>query len=154
MEERTRLIRQLDKARAMIRAAMVGVDTKIVIYPAWTVKHVLAHIAAWEDVSVASLRVFAKGEEPAPAALRDIEGYNAQIAATCGALSYDHVAKEWELARDQLKSVLNEMPAEKFTQRLLFPWGPIGTIGHIIGILADHEEEHAEDIQKLKARSL
>jgi hypothetical protein len=44
------------------------------------------------------------------------------------------------------------MPPEKFKGSLLFPWGRRGTIARLVAIFADHEEEHAKEIQKLKTK--
>jgi hypothetical protein len=153
MEKRMRLIQQLDKARQEMRTVLVDIDTQMEIYPSWTIKHVLAHITGWDDVTIAALRAHAVGEEPATPAVRGIDFYNAQTVAEREALSYDHIVKEWELAREQLKAVLEEMPAEKFEETLVFPWGPRGTIAQIVAIFADHEEEHAEEIRQRKAGS-
>lgn len=150
MEERQRLIQQLDAAREKMRAVLADIDTQMVIYPGWTIKQVLAHIAGWDDANISSLRAHAGGEEPAAPAVRGIDFYNAQSVETREALSYEQTVKEWELARDQFKAVINEMPPEKFAERMLFPWGPTGTIARLVAIFANHEEEHAEEIQRLK----
>ncbi len=152
MEERTRLIQQLDKAREKLRAVLVDIDTQMEVYPDWTIKHVLAHIAGWDDATIASLRAHAVGDEPGTPAVRGIDFYNAQSVATREALTYDQIVREWEHTREQLKAVINEMPSEKFEQPLIFPWGQSGTIAQVVAIFAHHEEEHAEEIQALRDR--
>ena len=153
MEERTRLIQQLDTAREKMRAVLVDTDTQKEIYPTWTIKHVLAHITGWDDATTSSLRAHAGGDEPATPAVRGIDFYNAQSVATREPLSYDHIVREWELAREQLKAAINEMPPEKLKEPLLFPWRETGTIAQIVAIFASHEEGHAEEIQNLKTES-
>jgi hypothetical protein len=153
MEERTLLIQQLAQAREKMRAVLADVDTQMEIYPHWTIKHVLAHIAGWDDACIASLRAHVAGDEPGAPAARGIDFYNAQSVETREPLGYDHVVKEWELARGQLETVINEMPPEKLKEQLLFPWGPTGTIARLVAIFAEHEEEHAEEIRKLMTRS-
>lgn len=153
MQEKTNLIQQLDEAREKMRAVLADIDIQMEIYPGWTIKQVLAHIAGWDDATISSLRAHAGGDEPATPAVRGIDFYNAQSVATRDALSYDHVIKEWELARDQLKTAINEMPPERFKESLIFPWGETGSIAQLVAIFAAHEEEHAEEIQEVKARS-
>jgi hypothetical protein len=150
MEEKKRLIEQLDQARAKLQAVLVDIDTQMKIYPNWTVKHLLAHIAGWDDAIIASLRAHTGGDEPGTPAVRGIDYYNAQSVATREALSYDHIVKEWELAREQLKAIIKEMPPEKFKEPLLLPWGQTGTIAQVVTIFTSHEEEHAEEIANLK----
>jgi hypothetical protein len=149
MEEKARLIQQLDQARETMRAALADVDTQMEIYPTWTIKHVLAHITGWDEATSSSLRAHARGEEPATPAARGIDFYNAQSVATRESLSYEQTFKEWKLAREELKAAINEMPEEIFNEPLLLPWGAIGTIAQVVAIFVDHEEEHAREIQEL-----
>jgi uncharacterized damage-inducible protein DinB len=150
-EERARLIERLDEAREKMRAVLVDIDTRMEIYPSWTIKHVLAHITGWDDATIASLRAHAGGDEPGTPASRGIDVYNAESVETRDALDYEHIIQEWELAREQLKDAINEMPPEKLVEPLLFPWGQTGTVAQIVAIFANHEEEHAGDVQALRA---
>jgi hypothetical protein len=71
--------------------------------------------------------------------------------ATRQELDYEHIAREWEVSRDELEEVLREMPAAKFEETLLFPWGETGTIAYLVRIFEHHEREHAQEIQNLLA---
>ncbi len=149
MDEKSRLIERLDQARATMRAVLAIVDTHRSIYPDWTIKEVLAHIAGWDDASAASLRAHALGNEPATPAARGIDYYNAESVSTRETLDYDHVVKEWEMAREELKAAINDMPPDKLNQSMLFPWGDTGTIAQLVAIFAGHEKEHAKEIREL-----
>jgi hypothetical protein len=151
-KKRQRLIQQLDQARDRLQTLLANIDTEREIYPGWTIKHVLAHIAGWDDATIASLRAHVKGDQPGTPAVRGIDYYNAQSVATREALSYEQVIREWELARDELKTIIQEMPEDKLAEPLLFPWGQTGTIAQIIAIFASHETEHAEEIEKIIAQ--
>ncbi|MCP4543179.1 MAG: DinB family protein [Chloroflexi bacterium] len=152
MDEKTRLIQKLDVSRAKIKAALADIDQQTEIYPTWTIKHILAHIAGWDDAAIASLRAHAGGDKPATPATEGIDAYNEASVATREALSYDRIAREWELARDQFKDAIREMPPEKLAEPLLFPWGETGTVAQIVHIFAHHENGHAEEIRQLEAR--
>jgi hypothetical protein len=153
MDEKTRFIQQLDQARETMRAVLAEIDTQMEVYPGWTIKPVLAHLAGWDDASIASLRAHAGGQEPATPAVRGINFYNAQSVATREALSYEQTVKEWELSREQLKAAILDLPPEKLDEPMLFAWGRTGTVAQLVEIFASHEEEHAEEIGKLlKAR--
>ncbi len=130
MEEKTHLIQQLDEARQKMWAEIADIDTQMEIYPGWTIKEVLAHIAGWDDAASSSLRAHAGGEEPAALAVRGIDFYNAQSVETRQALSYDHTIEEWKLAREQFKAAINEMPPDKLGEPLVFPWGCVSEIVH------------------------
>ena len=89
---------------------------------------------------------------PTPA-VRGIDHYNAESVATREALSYEHVVREWDLARNQLKDAIEAMPPERMAVPLIFPWGSLGTIAQLIDIFASHEIEHAEEVAQIIADS-
>jgi hypothetical protein len=151
MEERERLIRDLDEARETMRAVVAKVDPKLEIYPGWTMKHVLAHLAGWDDATLASLRAHMGGEEPGTPAVRGIDHYNAESVATREPLSYEQVIREWELAREQVKGLLRQMPEDKFDEPLLSAWGARTTVARLSAVFVRHEIEHAEEIEGLLA---
>ena len=149
MEERDRLIKELDEARETMRAVVAQIDPRREIYPGWTLKHVLAHIAGWDDATSASLQAHMGGEEPGTPATLGIDHYNAESVATREPLSYEQIVREWELARQQVKDLLRQMPEEKFDELLLSAWGRTGTIAQLIDVFVRHEIEHAEEIEGL-----
>jgi hypothetical protein len=149
MEEKTRLIQELDQAHAKMQMVLMCIDTQMEVYANWTIKQVLAHLAGWDDATASSLRAHAGGQEPAVPVVHGINFYNAQSVETREALSYEQTIKEWELARERLKAAVKELPLEKFDEPLLFPWGPTGTVAELVGIFVEHEEEHAEEIHNL-----
>lgn len=153
MEERIRLIQQLDEAHAEMRAVLAHIDLHLEIYPGWTIQQMLAHLTGWDEAVTASLHAHAVGNEPGTPAVRGIDFYNAQSVATREALRYEQAVAEWELARDQLKAILNELPPAKFQELLISPWGPTGSVAELITLFADHEKEHAEEIRGLIAKA-
>jgi hypothetical protein len=151
MEERERLIQQLDRARQAMRAALAGIDTEREIYANWSVKHLLAHITGWDQVATATLRAHASGEEPGEPTLQDINAVNDEFVASREALDYKQVAEEWKRVRQELETVIQEMPEDRFQVSMLFPWGEHGTVSQIVNIFSEHEEEHAVEIRKIRA---
>lgn len=148
-EEKARLIQRLDQSRQTMRALLAEIDTQMEFYPGWTAKHLLAHIAGWDDAVTSSLRAHAGGLEPATPAVQGIDAYNAESVATRESLTYEHIVQEWELAREQLKAAILDMPEDILEKPLLLPWGGMGTVAQIVAIFAGHEEEHAEEIHTL-----
>ncbi len=148
MDERAQLLRRLDAAREAMRALVRDIDRHQEVYPGWTIKQVLAHIAGWDDATIASLQAHISGEEPGVPAALGIDHYNAQSVATRAALTYDQVVGEWELAREQLKAIIRQMSEEKFRQPLLFPWGRTGTVESLVTLFAGHEQEHVAEIRQ------
>ncbi len=151
MEDKTRLIQQLDEARAELKAVLADIGIHAEIYPGWTAKELLAHLTGWDEAVTSSLRAHAGGREPAAPATLGIDVYNAESVETREALSYEQTLKECELAREQLKAAIVELPPEKLKEPLLFPWGPTGSVERLIRIFVHHDREHAEELLSRKA---
>ena len=107
----------------------------------------------WDDAATSALRAHASGREPAILAIEGIDAYNAESVATREPLDYEHIVKEWELAREELKTAILTMPEEKLHTPMLFPWGGTGNTARIVAIFASHEEEHATEIRRRLHRS-
>ena len=149
MDECERLIRELDEARAHMRAVVDKIDVEREIYPGWTIRHVLAHVTGWDDAAIASLRAHAGGNEPATPAVRGIDHYNAESVATREALDFERVVAEWEQARDQLKQTIRALPPEKLDEEMILPWGGQSKVVPFIRVFINHEHEHADEITEL-----
>ena len=149
MRERERLIGELEAVRAEMHAVLALVDRGREIYPGWTIKQVLAHIAGWDDAVNASLRAHLGCEEFATPAAAGIDPYNAELVATRERLSYDQVVAEWELARRELIALVREIPEGRWEETHLYAWGERGTVSQELAIFIHHEREHADEIRDL-----
>lgn len=152
-ELRDRLLHDLDDARAQTLALLDRLEAASELYPGWTVKEFLAHLTGWDDATTAALRAHAKGKEPDMPAHRGIDHYNAETVSTRATLDYPHVKREWEVARDLLKAALRDMPANRFAEPVVFPWGPTGPVAILVKIMIHHEHEHADELRMLLADS-
>jgi hypothetical protein len=53
---------------------------------------------------------------------------------------------EYEASYDQLKLLVETMPAENWNGEMLYPWNERGTIRNLIEVMMKHEAEHREII--------
>lgn len=146
MDLKSTLIQRLDEARHSLEMVIPRVDTSKDIYPNWTMKQMLDHIAGWDDAVIASLRAHVEGQAPGTPADRGVDYYNAQTVETRESLDYDHTYREWQASRLLLKQMIRTASDEKLSDPLVAPWGETGTISQIVEIFASHEEEHTTDI--------
>jgi uncharacterized protein (TIGR03083 family) len=148
MDKREELIQRLAAARAVLDELLAGIPPETEIYPGWTLRHFYAHLTGWDDAVTASLRAHAAGQTPATPAVKGIDAYNAESVATRSTLDYDHIAREWHLARQELCAALRDLPVEKLDVPVLYPWGPTGSVEKMVGVLIWHEgEEHADELR-------
>ncbi len=147
MEEKEKLIQELDAARKETYALLEGLDVKRKVYPAWTVKEFLAHLTGWDDATTEALRAHAIGKEPGMPAYRGIDFYNAETVSTRETLDFQHVYREWEAARNLLKAAIRDLPPERFHVPVVYPWGPTGSVTKLVTIMIEHEHEHAHELR-------
>ena len=147
------LIEILEFSRAKMMLKLNQIDLKRKIYPLWTIREMLAHLSGWDDAVIAFIQSLMAGQTPATPAARGIDVYNAETVATREGRDYDHIYREYIETRKILIRLMREIPAEKITTQYTLPWGGTGTLVDIVNIFGPHEEEHAEDVEKIIAQN-
>ena len=147
-DKREELIQRLDAARAVLCELLAQIPPETEIYSGWTLRHFYAHLTGWDHAVTASLRAHAAGQMPATPAIKGIDAYNVESVAACRTLDYEHILRDWHLARDELKAALRELPIEKLDEPLLYAWGPTGSVERMIEVFVWHEgTEHADELR-------
>jgi hypothetical protein len=146
--DRDFLLHRLDETRSQIEELLSQIDAKKEIYPGWTIKDMLAHITGWDDATIDSLRAHVSGQTPATPADRGIDEYNIRTVASRKDLDYSHILNEWRLTRQVLRTIIEQMPDDKFFEPMVVPWGGKGTVTYLVDTFRDHEDEHAHDIHE------
>jgi uncharacterized protein (TIGR03083 family) len=146
------LVEGLDASHAAMQTLLNEVEQNWEVYPGWTIRQVLAHLTGWDEATTASIRAYIEGGEAAIASYRGINAYNAQSVETRQDLSYEQTRREWELARDDLKTAILAVPDEKFDGLVMTPWGERATIPQLVDVFIEHEKEHADEIRGLKGK--
>ena len=118
------------------------------IYRNWRLKEFLAHMSGWDDAVVDSLRAHAVGGPLQTPASRGIDAYNAQTVSTRETLDYEHIRREWDRTHDLIIQSIRDLPEDKVTQPLTFPWGDFGTVAYLVEVFVEHEEEHAHHLRE------
>jgi hypothetical protein len=146
---RQTLVERLETSRAKMLEHLDEIDKNRKVYPLWTIREILAHLAGWDDALIALIKALAEGREPPTPAARGADVYNAETVSTREGLSYDHIQREYLETRRVLLEAIRALPAEKVTQPATLPWGGDGTLEDLVYLLGPHEEEHAEDVRKI-----
>ena len=147
-DKREELIQRLADAREVLHDLLDQIPPETEIYPGWTLRQFYAHLTGWDDAVTASLRAHAIGQVPATPAVKGINAYNAESVATRSTLDYDHIVREWHLAREELNAALRELPLEKLDEPLVYAWGPTGSVEKFIEVFVHHEgTEHADELR-------
>ena len=150
MDEGEILIQELLDARKKLFDVIDQFDPTLEVYPRWTIKELLAHLAGWDDAVIDKLTAFVTGQPLQSPAIRGINFYNAKSVEERESLDLEHIRRECERTRQQVIALLRQVPPEKLHDDTIFPWSSHGTITQMIHIFIHHEgEEHYTDMLAL-----
>ena len=150
----TDALAELGRTRAELLAAIGGLDEAALdregLIGDWSIKNVLAHIAAWEAWVVQALPArMASGATPEDFRQRaqDEDRFNAEEVAEREELTLDEQLMELERTRAELLAYLGGLDAA--TLERTHPWDTwAGTLPeYLLAALRDHEAEHAEALR-------
>ncbi|HEX7541877.1 MAG TPA: maleylpyruvate isomerase N-terminal domain-containing protein [Anaerolineales bacterium] len=144
--DRNFLLHRMDETRSKIEELLPEIDPLKEIYPDWTIRDILAHMTGWDDATIDSLRSHVVERPPSVPAIRSLEEYNAMTVSSRRDLDYEHVLKEWRLTRQVLRTIIKQLPEDKFISPVIVPWGEKATVTYLVDMFRDHEEEHTRDI--------
>jgi len=150
MSQKNEIIEKLIKTRQELKDLVADIAPEKEIYPEWGVKELLAHFAGWDDAAIAGVRGALAGKNPIIVAPRGPDDYNARTVSERESLPLGHIIKEWELNRELLLDLVNQIPEEKFDTQTIYPWGEEGLLGNLIVGMAEHELFHIGEIRELK----
>ena len=122
---------------------------------AWSIKDVVAHLAAWRRRTVGRLEAVAKGQpEPAPAwpaELRQDDEVNEWFHARDRAKSLPQVLSESRSVFQQLRSAIEKLPDEVLEDPERLPWMQ-GTPLSGSTLFGHFHEEHEADMRAWLSR--
>ncbi len=151
--EKTQLLNLLTSSHTATQNAIEGVDLEIVVYenPSWQIRDIIWHLAAWDRQVTKSIRAFIEGDEYAIPEF-DEDAFNREAIIEGRKLSSDQVLIEWHQARTGFKDAIQELPIEKHTLDLLYPWGDErGDIELLVTYMVKHDAEHRTEIASVLA---
>ncbi len=141
---RQSMLHLLEQTRRETRSILSGLDPVLIVHddaPAWRVRDIVGHLAAWNQEAARSLIAYANGSEYACIASQtEYYAYNGPAADVRRAWTLDEVWAEYEASHDQLKKIVEVMPADKWDGEMIFPWSDRGTVEELIKIMMQHEK--------------
>jgi hypothetical protein len=149
-ETRNLMVQLLDVTQRNTRSALSSIDPERVVFndnPTWRVRDVIGHIGVWNGEAAHSLRAHAGGGEyHCIKSEAEYDQYNGLAVVERRSWHIDQVWAEYEASCDQLKLLVETMPAEVWNGDMLYPWNEKGTVRNLIEVMMKHEVEHREII--------
>jgi len=141
------LLHRLDEARSKIEKILPKIDPIKEIYPGWTIREVLVHMCGWDDATIVCLRAQVAGHSPATPADQGVDAYNNLILSSHQNQDFEHVIKEWKLTRQLLRTTIEHLPEQEYSNLVIVPWGEKISMTDLVEIFHDHEERHVQEIR-------
>lgn len=154
LDEIATVIRELDEARAAMHAVMEKFDRNMVIYPGWTLKHVLAHITGWDEAAANSIEAHIRGSEATIDAYQGVAEYNEKSVETRRELTFELTVRgALGIRARTAEKGAREITPEQWATQLMFPWGGYGLASSLVRVWSRHEHNHARELNELLNRS-
>jgi hypothetical protein len=144
------LLTTLSTARQLLTATFAGLPDELLVQPGaegdWSVKDILAHVAAWEAELITLLvREVKRGQKPKLYGLPDagVEKLNQQWYQENKDRPLERVLADFHGARKQLIRQINDWNESDLTSANKYQWLEGKSLAeYIIGFAAEHEDDH------------
>ena len=147
--EKQVLLQLMDDTRLRIENLLPQIDAHLEIYPGWTIREVMEHVAGWDDAAIATLRAHLEDKPLSTPEIRNLDEYNAMSISSRSGMEDEQILTEWRSKRGILRKMIEEFPEFKFETPFLVPWGGKSTVTEMMEMFCEHEDSHTRDIQKL-----
>jgi uncharacterized damage-inducible protein DinB/predicted RNase H-like HicB family nuclease len=154
---RRRLLAHLAAERSEFTAQFIGLDERVLLeWPViddWTVRDVLAHVAAWDQLFAERVELILAGREHEMAGV-DLDERNAALHIEHQGWSLERALAACVKARADFLAALAQLSDEDFHRRRRFSWGE-ASVRQWTGWRAMHDASHASELAAWReARSL
>jgi len=138
----TVLLAEIDQVRTDMGKVVQEIDTKLMIYPGWTIKEMIAHITAWEVVIHKAFQAYIAGDPPYFLREQDFDIFNEEAVNFRASWSMEQVFQEWRDVRKDLIKTIQKLKETDLPVEMVLPWGSERTVAELIEIIGEHEGEH------------
>lgn len=134
----------LNEAISGLSEEQIGLD---IVAGEWTVKDIVAHLAAWQNETLLSVQRAARGEQIGPMIAESVDEWNQRRVEEHRRLPVMDVLQEFNAVHDDLLAALDRWPEDSV------PLGPAGWDETAsLWWLTEHDGEHLDAIQSYRKR--
>jgi hypothetical protein len=153
------LLDRMQAERARLDAALAGIDDAATVRPGFdgemSVKDLLAHISAWEQLCMGWIRAGQRGNQPdRPDQYTDesVNALNAEIYAENRDRPLGEVRDDFERSWQEFGALVESLDERQLLEKGVWEWTGDRTLEFMISANADwHYREHAEQLERWAA---
>lgn len=151
LARRRRLLARLAAERGRLLWQLLSLDqellTRTPVFPdsGWTVKDLLAHVAAWDRWEHRAMAAMLAGDEPDLAAVEDMDAFNASAVDAGRDRTLSETLAELQAAREDWVAWLREVSVEAFfasREHQGWDWA----FPNCLNVQWQHDAEHADQL--------
>ena len=148
------IISDLSYSRSQLLKSIQGLSkrelTETPIYGAWTLKDVLAHVVGWDQRVLKTLPLMLQNRANEVAGV-EVETYNRQSVSAWRDKPFNEVLRTIESTHLQILDIISSLDHVEIDMRRDRKDRIITIRSYIIDIMAEHERQHAAEIQQWRA---
>ncbi len=142
------LLHLMDETRSKTEVLLPQIDPSRQIYPGWYLHTILAHFTGWDKAVIDALQARLNNQPPKITGIRSLDEYNAKSVASCKELDYAQILADWHITRQELRTIIEQIPEGLLETKVIVPWGGESTPTKLMEMLCEHEAEHLREISQ------
>jgi hypothetical protein len=148
MADKAALVEELNRTQGHGMDALTRLDPNAVIYTesGWTVKDLIAHLAAWDEAGVLCFEAYADGGSYRIPDYVHYDTFNWQQYEKRKDLPVHEVYASWDRARTRIREIVERLTPEQLEGQIMYPAGNYNTCATLIREVWEHQEEHFKHI--------
>jgi uncharacterized damage-inducible protein DinB len=143
-------LNQIADSRQGLLTAIAGLDDRLLsmepIEGNWTIKDLLAHIIAWDDICLKPMRQFSQNQPFQPEIVEDQSIWNKPQVEKRRSQPLEAILRELTRTRLELLAAIQRLEDVQWKVTIEMPWKGKGTVADLLKGLADHETKHTHRI--------
>jgi uncharacterized damage-inducible protein DinB len=150
-----RALNQIADSRQALLKSIEGISEHIMasekVEGEWTIKDLLAHIIAWDEICLVPLRRFSQGQQFQPEIIKNSDIWNKPQVEKRQDQAVSTLLRELTRIRLELLAATQRLDDTQWKMSIEMPWGgEKGTVASLLSGLASHELRHTQSIMNFR----
>jgi len=151
MDKEERALSEFAASRRNLLGAIDGLSIQEMMMSSmvgeWSIINILGHVTSWDEACLKIIRHYVGTGVFKPSEIKSVQKYNQEQTEAKKDLPADVILNELVSVREDFLEVLSELSDKQWDEIFPWPWGETCPIHAMVSGLADHENEHAEEIK-------
>lgn len=152
MDNKDHALSEFAASRRNLLGAIDGLSTQEMLMSSmvgeWSIINILGHVTSWDEACLRLVRSYIETGVFTPSSIKSVQKYNQEQTKAKKNLPSDIILNELISVREDFLETLSELSDKQWNEIFPWPWGETCPVHAMVSGLADHENEHAEEIKE------